>query len=198
MRNLYRLLSHFTLVCGAIHIAPAATGPPNVWAVDLAGHPVTRLAPAGTRAVVLFFAATDCPIANRYVPEIERLARDEEHAGVTVWFVYPNPGDTADAVRAHRAQFAITGNALLDARHTLVRLAHATVTPEAAVFVPTVGGLREVYHGRIDDRYAGLGRERPQATHHDLEDAIHAVLEGRPVPEPVGKPVGCAIMPLGR
>jgi hypothetical protein len=77
-------------------------------------------------------------------------------------------------------------------------MAHATVTPEAAIFVPEGKGLREVYHGRIDDRYAGLGQERPQATHHDLEDAVQAVLAGRAVPTPQGRPVGCAIMPRGR
>jgi hypothetical protein len=165
--------------------------------VGLDGRPIASLAPDGTRAVVLFFAATDCPIANRYVPEMERVRKEGEQDGVVVWFVYPNPGDTAEAVRGHRARFGIGGNAVLDTRHALVRMAHATVTPEAAIFVPDgKGGLREVYLGRIDDRYAGLGQERPQATHHDLEDAVQAVLAGRAVPAAQGRPVGCAIMPL--
>ena len=162
--------------------------------MDLAGHPVEQLAPLGTHAVVLFFTATDCPIANRYVPEVERLAK--ENLGAAVWFVYPNPGDTAKEVLAHEARYAITGNVILDARQTLTHLAHATVTPEAAVFVPEKSGLREVYRGRIDDRYVGLGKERPQAMHHDLEDALHAVLKGRPVPAAGGPAVGCSIMPL--
>jgi hypothetical protein len=32
--------------------------------VDLSGSPITQLAPAGTKAVVLFFAASDCPISK--------------------------------------------------------------------------------------------------------------------------------------
>jgi hypothetical protein len=130
------------------------------------------------------------------VPEIEHLAQEHEADGVVLWFVYPNPADTAAAIRAHRARFAITGNVILDTRHTLVRMAHATVTPEAAVFVRDGSALREVYLGRIDDRYAGLGQERPQATHHDLEEAVRAVLASRHIPWPAVKPVGCAIMPL--
>ncbi len=47
---------------------------------------------------------------------------------------------------------------------------------------PRAGSLREVYRGRIDDRYFALGRERPQAMHHDLEEAIRAVLADKPVP----------------
>ena len=53
-------------------------------------------------------------------------------------------------------------------------MAHATTTPEAAILVPQGGELHEVYRGRIDDRYIALGRERPQAMHHDLEEAIRA------------------------
>jgi hypothetical protein len=75
-------------------------------------------------------------------------------------------------------------------------MAQVTTTPEAAVFVPRNGALREVYRGRIDDRYLSLGTERPQATHHDLEEAIRAVLAGKLVPQPGGPPVGCSIVTL--
>lgn len=164
-------------------------------AVDLNGRPIT-LSPSGSRAVVLFFAASDCPISNRYVPEIQRLTREFHASGVQVWFVYPNPGDTAEVVRAHDQEFSITANTALDDRQSLTRMAHATTTPEAAVFVPDGGGLREVYRGRIDDRYLSLGTERPQATRHDLEDAIRAVLANKPVPRPGGPPIGCSIVTL--
>jgi hypothetical protein len=89
----------------------------------------------------------------------------------------------------------------LDTAQTIVQMAHVTITPEAAIFVPhgsglQSSGLREVYHGRIDDRYIAFGRERPQARHHDLEEAIRAALAGQPVPQPGGPPVGCSIVTL--
>jgi hypothetical protein len=163
-------------------------------AVDLNDRPITRLAPPEARAVVLFFAASDCPISNRYVPEMKRLAEQSAPLGVQVWFVYPNPGDNAQVVRAHNKQFAITDHTALDTEQNLMRMAHATVTPEAAIFVPRADGLREVYRGRIDDRYVSFGKEHPQATHHDLEAALQAVLAGKPVPKPGGPPVGCSIV----
>jgi hypothetical protein len=165
-------------------------------ALDLDGRPVTQLALPGSRAVVLFFAASDCPVSNRYIPEIQRLTRQFEPLGVRVWFVYPNPGDTAKVVRAHDQEFSITANTALDNKQSLMQMAHATTTPETAVFIPEGGGLREVYRGRIDDRYIALGTERPQATRHDLEEAIRAVLAGKPVPQPGGPPVGCSIVTL--
>jgi hypothetical protein len=171
-------------------------GFPGTFAVDLNGNPITQLAPAGTRAVVLFFAASDCPISNRYIPEMQRMAKQFEPLGVRVWFVYPNPEENANAIRAHNLEFAITAKTALDIKQSLVQLAHVTVTPEVAVLVPEGPGLHEVYRGRIDDRYLALGTERPQAMHHDLEEAIRAVLANKSVPQPGGPPIGCSIVAL--
>ncbi len=162
---------------------------------DLNGHPVERIAPAGTKAVVLFFTASDCPISNRYIPEIERLDHEFAPQGVHFWWVYPNPGDTAAVVRRHDEQFGLHADAVLDTEQRLTHMAHATITPEVAVFTSTAEGLREVYRGRIDDRYVALGQERPAATRHDLEMAIRAVLATRAVPKPRGPAVGCSIVP---
>ena len=183
------MLIRASLLALALGVAPPL-------AVDLDGRPVTELVPSGGRAVVLFFAASDCPISNRYVPEIQRLSKQYAPVGISVWFVYPNPGDNANVVRAHDAEFAIAANTALDTHQTLTRMAQVTSTPEAAVFVPQGASLREVYRGRIDDRYLALGDERPQASRHDLEDAIRAVLAHKPVPQPGGSAVGCSIVPL--
>lgn len=172
---------------------PSAATQPD-FGTDLQGQPVHQLTRPGTRLVVLFFAATDCPISNRYVPEISRLTQEFAARGVHFEWVYPNPADTAPVVADHNRDFSITGDSLLDPHQTLVALAHATVTPEAAIFLVEGDQLREVYHGRIDDRYISLGQERPQPQRHDLEDAIAAALAGKPLPNPGGPPVGCSIV----
>jgi thiol-disulfide isomerase/thioredoxin len=163
----------------------------------LNGEPVHSLAPSGAPAVVLFFAASDCPISNRYVPEMRRIEGEFAARGVVLWFVYPNFGTTADAVKQHEAVYGSENHVLLDPDHQLVTLAHAKVTPESAVLVPDPRGgdtFRAVYHGRIDDRYLRLGQERPKATQHDLERAISEVLGGRVVQQPNGPAVGCGII----
>jgi len=48
-----------------------------------------------------------------------------------------------------------------------------------------------VYHGRIDDRIVALGKRRVEPTTRDLREALDAMLEGKPVPTPVTKAVGC-------
>lgn len=162
--------------------------------VDLHGRPVAQLAGPGVRVVVLFFAASDCPISNRYVPEITRLTHEFGPQGARFWWVYPNPEDTVKVVTDHNRDFSITGETVLDPRQSLVAMAHATTTPEVAIFLVNNGELHEAYHGRIDDRYISLGQERPQPQRHDLESAIAAALAGKPVPTPGGPAVGCSIV----
>ena len=174
---------------------PAAALAAQPFGVDLNGRPIDRLAPPGSPAIVLFFAASDCPISNRYVPEIERLEREFTPVGVHFWWVYPNPEDTPEVVRHHQQQFDILADVLLDNQQRLTAMAHATVTPEVAILVPAGTALREVYRGRIDDRYLSLGQERPSAKRHDLEDALRALLANHPIPLPGGPPVGCSIVP---
>jgi hypothetical protein len=183
------------LQVSALALATAAT-PSGQLPVDLEGHAIANLAPSGTTAVVLFFAASDCPISNRYIPELQRLERQFQSSGVQVWFVYPNPGDNAPAIRAHDVEFAISAKTALDTNQSLTRMAHATATPEAAVFIPEGSILRQVYRGRIDDRYISVGTERPHAVHHDLEQAIRAVLAHTSVLPPGGPTIGCSIVPI--
>ena len=163
----------------------------------LSGAPVDALrAPAGTKAIVLLFTSTDCPISNRYAPEVRRIAEAFAPKGVVFRIVYPNPSEDAKAIREHMAAYSYAGvaEAVRDPKLALVKFAGVTVTPEAAVVV----GGKVVYRGRIDDRYVDLGLERPSATTHDLADALTAVLAGKPVAHPATQAVGCFIADLAR
>lgn len=148
------------------------------------------LAAENSRAIVFLFASVDCPVSNRYAPEVRRLHDAFAPQNVAFWLVYPNPGESPDAVREHLQTFAYPVHALLDPRHELVKLANVSITPEAAVFT---GSRTLAYHGRIDDRFVSLGVERPAATTRDLFNALTAVVAGR-APEHASAPaVGCFI-----
>ena len=139
---------------------------------------------------VLIFISADCPISNRYAPEITRLHDEFAARGVRFRLVYPNPLDTAAAIRAHLKEYGYPDIAEPDRDHVLVRKAGVTITPEAAVF-DSHGRL--VYRGRIDDRFVELGRERPAATRRDLREALTALLAGRQIKPARTQAVGCFI-----
>jgi peroxiredoxin len=144
----------------------------------------------GAKAILLFFVTTDCPVANSYVPEMNRIRDAYAARGVRVWGVEADT-TVADAEVARYARDYHYGfPLLLDPRQILVRLANATVTPQAAVL--SADG-RVLYLGRIDNRVADFGKQRFQATEQDLREALDAVLAARPVAHPFTKSIGCAI-----
>lgn len=156
-------------------------------ATDLAGKQANPFAsPASAR--VLLFVRTDCPITNRYAPELQRLAHEFQAQNVLFWMIYPDATETPASIEKHIKDYNFPGTPLRDPDHELVKRAHVTIAPEAAVF-DSAGNLK--YHGRIDDRYVNVGVSRRTAQTHDLEDAISAVLAGKPVAHPQTRAVGC-------
>lgn len=155
--------------------------------MDLDGKAVDAFA-AAAKVRVFVFVRTDCPISNRYAPELKRLNDEFTARGVLFSIVYADPNETSGNIRHHMEEYAFPGAVIRDPAHVLVRRAKATITPEAAVFSAT-GQL--LYHGRIDNRYVELGKSMPNPTRHDLEDAIAAALDGRPQPEASAPAVGC-------
>ena len=149
------------------------------------------------RAVVLLFTRTDCPISNRYAPEMKRLYEKYASQGVRFYLVYPDRDETPATIEKHRTEFGYPMPAIQDLKHEWVARVGAKVTPEAAVFVPAKGGgFRLVYHGRIDDRYIDFGKSRREARVHDVQNAIEAGLAGRVVSPAETKAIGCYIADL--
>lgn len=160
-------------------------------AVDLDGTPVDPFQVASGKPVVLVFVRTDCPVSNRYAPVIQQIS--SKYAGkVVFWLVYPGKASSAEKIRQHESEYGYKLAALRDPQNALVAQAQAKVTPEAAVFDAS---HRLVYHGRIDNLYEDLGRARPAATTHELDDAIRAALSGK-TPPPNVPGVGCFIADL--
>ncbi len=140
---------------------------------------------------VLVFTTTDCPISNRYAPEIQRLATKFAR-DVRFVFVYPVPSDSEATIREHRKKFG-DGEWRRDPSQQLVKLTGVTVTPEVAVIV---ADQKILYRGRIDDRYLEFGKDRPEPTVRDLERALDAIIAGQPVPVAETRAIGCIISDL--
>ena len=146
------------------------------------------------KAVALFFVTADCPISNRFAPEIERLCHDFEKRGVAFFIVHADPQIKAAAAAAHAREYGFSCPVLLDREHDLVKLCGATVTPETAVLSPQ-GKL--LYRGRIDDRFARWGQMRAEPQQRDLRLALDAVCAGQPVRVARTKAIGCYIEETG-
>lgn len=146
------------------------------------------------KAVVVYFTTVDCPIANSYVPEMNRIHDAYAPRGVLFFAVQTDLTIPHADVVKYAHDFEYRYPLLFDPAQTLVRRAGATITPQVAIFDPD-GKL--LYLGRIDDRVADFGKQRLKPTVFDLRDSLDAVLAGKPVPHATTKSIGCAIT-LGR
>jgi hypothetical protein len=145
----------------------------------------------GWKWTLLFFVMSDCPIANQYAPEIQRICGSYGSKGARCFLVYVDPAMKVADIRQHLKDFDYTGvPAILDSTHDLVDKAGATIVSEVAVFS---ANAELKYRGRIDDLYAALGKPRQRVTQPDLRNALDALIAGRAVPNPRTQAFGCFI-----
>jgi hypothetical protein len=144
------------------------------------------------KATLLFFVTSDCPIANFYAPEIQKLCAEYGKKGVSCTLVYEDVGLDEAGMRRHLVEYGYARIAsAIDRDRSTARRFGATVTPQAVVVVD--GEVR--YRGRIDNRYEAFGKPRRVVTAHDLRDALDAVLAGRSIANPETPALGCTIVP---
>jgi peroxiredoxin len=162
--------------------------------LDAAGRRHTAREWKEARAVALFFIAAECPISNRYAPEINRIVADYATRGVAFYGVHSDQDVGAEASRRHARDYGFDFPVLLDPAQTLANQTGVTLTPTAVILSPA-GEL--LYRGRIDNRYLDFGKYRDAGVKPDLRLALDAVIAGKPVAEKYTKSIGCALPPPG-
>ena len=156
---------------------------------DIDSKPLELPTP-NAKATVILFIAVDCPISNRYAPEMGRIHKDYSEKGVSFVRVYVDDSVTLDEMRQHSIDFKMPIQALLDGKHLLVKQLGMTVTPEVAL-VGFDGTL--LYRGRINDLYQEHSRVREGQYRQDLREALDEFLAGKPVSKPFTTAIGCGI-----
>jgi peroxiredoxin len=142
-----------------------------------------------TKAVVVVFMGTECPVNNAYMPRLVELHQTYAEKGVTLVGINSNNQDTATRVAAHAKEHKLPFPVLKDAANVVADQFGAQRTPEA--FVLDAKG-KIVYQGRIDDQF-GVGFKRPAPTRSDVAEALDALLDGKAVKESRTEPAGCLI-----
>ena len=185
------LRSVFAVVLALVALFPgracADDALPSLRLMDTLGKS-HALRPTGGRTTVLLFLSCECPISNRYVPELNRLVQETSDQPVRWFGVVSDPTLTLrDAAKYHQ-DYHLKFPLLFDASTQLARALRPTHTPEAFVFDAS-GEL--VYRGRIDDRFPDVQFDRREPNHRDLQEAVRAVLAGRRPQVARTTPVGC-------
>jgi peroxiredoxin len=138
-----------------------------------------------SKAVVLMFIATQCPVSNGYNTRMVSLYNDYKDKSVVVIGINSNKQESVEEIKQHAKDHGFEFTILKDDKNIIANRFGATVTPEIFVLNPS---LEILYHGRIDD-----SRREADVSSRDLRNALDEVLAGKPVSVAVTKAFGCTI-----
>jgi peroxiredoxin len=174
--SLFALNSHGTARETIISVLPPISDEPafiiGTRVLDLDGN-IRRIGDEdGVRPAVLVFLSSYCTISSRYLPELNALAETAQKANVDFYGVFSDPQLSWGDIRKIRDDYGLTFPILFDVSGDIASRLEPLVTPEAFV----VGADdRIIYRGRIDNRFADIGKLRNKITKFELSETIHRV-----------------------
>jgi len=190
------LMVALAVSAGVARALPPGSAAPDFKGVDSNG--VTHsLSEYRGKLVVLEWANKGCPYEQKHYNSgnMESLQKQWTAKGV-VWLsiLSSAPGEQGYVTPAAENEYLKTMNAsptaaLLDPKGTIGHLYDARTTPHMFVIDPA-GKI--VYQGALDDKPTPDPASLKTADNY-LNDALNAVLAGKPVAVAVTKPYGCAV-----
>ena len=146
------------------------------------------------QAVVVIFTSNGCPYDKLYNKRIEMLLdkyREQDVAFVLINSNDPDrsPEDATDMMTQKIRGLKWNVPYLIDHSQDVAELFGAQKTPEAYVLQYRQRSFQILYSGSIDDN----PQVATDVTHHYLEQAIEATLQGEPILVDHTHPAGCMI-----
>ena len=138
-----------------------------------------------SKAIVIIFVSTQCPVSNAYNSRMESLAKEYGSKDVTFLGINSNKAESSEEIKEHAEENGFTFTILKDKNNVIADEFDASFTPEVYV----LNGNNEIlYHGRIDN-----SKKEADVETQDLKNALNEILAGKPVTNSSTKAFGCTI-----
>ncbi len=138
-----------------------------------------------SKAIVIIFVSTRCPVSNDYNSRMERIYNDYQNKGVVFLGINSNKEESIEEIAEHSKKNNLSFIILKDYRNVVADKFKASYTPEVFVLSPK---FELLYHGRIDD-----SRKIKNVKSEDLRNALDEILSGKEVSVKETKAFGCTI-----
>ncbi|UZO79283.1 thioredoxin family protein [Aquimarina sp. ERC-38] len=146
------------------------------------------------KGFIVIFTCNHCPYSVAYEDRIISLNAEFASKGYPVVAINPNnpksyPDDSFENMKVRAKEKGFTFPYLFDKGQKIYPQYGATKTPH--VYVLQKSGDKHIvrYIGAIDNNY----KDKEKADKKYVEDAVNALLEGKPVPVETTKAIGCSI-----
>jgi peroxiredoxin len=143
-----------------------------------------------SKAIVLMFVATQCPISNDYNERMVKITAEYSDKGISFIGINSNKQESVDEIREHSKKNKFNFLVLKDNNNIIADKLNASVTPEIYVINPK---FEVLYHGRIDD-----SRRLNEIKSHDLRNTLDDILAGKDIEVKRTKAFGCTIKRISK
>lgn len=138
-----------------------------------------------SKAIVIIFVATQCPISNAYNSRMAALNKEYKEKGISFIGINSNKQESIEEIKTHAAENKLDFVILKDQNNIIADKFKASFTPEVYVLNKD---FEIMYHGRIDD-----SRKEEDVKTKDLRKALDEILAGKKVEISKTKAFGCTI-----
>lgn len=143
----------------------------------------------GVEGLVVFIQGNGCPLVQKRVPELNRLAAEYQRKGILFCMLNANLQDTREEIRKEAESFGIGMPVLKDEAQIVAGMLGVERTAE--VFLINAR-KKIVYRGAIDDRL-DYQSARPAAKNAYLREALDDFLAGREIEPAITDAPGCKV-----
>ncbi len=138
-----------------------------------------------SKAIVVMFIATQCPVSNAYNTRMVELYNDYKKKNIAIIGINSNKQESVEEVKEHSKEHGFEFTVLKDWNNIVADKFQASFTPEIYVLNSK---FEVLYHGRIDD-----SQRENNIKSKDLRAALDDILAGKPVAVASTKAFGCTI-----
>lgn len=138
-----------------------------------------------SKAIVIMFVATECPVSNAYNSRMEDLFKEYSPKGISILGINSNKAESVEDIKEHAEEKGLTFTILKDKNNVIADEFEASSTPEVYVLN---GEFDILYHGRIDN-----SKNEADVVTQDLKNALDEILAGKEVTNKTTKAFGCSI-----
>jgi len=183
------LIGIFIVCASAKNSAEASNGDPekieNFTLNNYDGNKYSLSDFKDSKAIVLIFISTQCPVSNAYNTRMIELNKKFKEKGVTFIGINSNKEENTLSIKKHANEKGLDFLILKDEKNIIANKLNATVTPEAYILN---SNFEILYHGRIDD-----SQNEVKVEVKDLANALTQILNGEKVSNQRTKSFGCSI-----
>lgn len=185
MKKLNKLLVFILILAASLLYAGDVTRMENFKLKDYNGKEFQLSDYKNSKAIVIIFVATQCPVSNDYNSRMAEVYNDYKDKNITFLGINSNKQESVEEIKQHAKDNNLMFPILKDEKNIIADKFAASVTPEVYVLN---SNFEVLYHGRIDD-----SRKQSDIKSKDLRTALDEILGGKAVSNTKTKAFGCTI-----